>query len=141
MRIILLFVALLWAAGCCTRAVDSRLSGTFVSDKAETLAYLESTGAYDAKVLELFEGLLGKLEVTYDGDMFLTVMDEYAENDQFRVLETGPDFVVIESPFFDDLMTTSRLEFVAGGYWLNSSMMEPPYKEKFTRVRADRSEP
>lgn len=131
----LLLLVVLLAAGC-AKAPDPRLNGTFVSDQAATMAHLRATGAYSQRGLDTFEGILGKLTVTYQGTTCTSRLGGYVMESRFKVRERGQNYLVLELAG-DEMLpggSTSRLDFVADGYWLTTSTMLAPYREKFTRV-------
>ena len=136
--IALLFVVS--AFGCVQRG-DPRLSGTFVSDKTATLAYLESTGKYDTNHMSKLGALLGKLEITYRGTKATTVLNGQTETENFRIVDLGTNHVTIETQFGTEeilgeiIMITNRIEFTSDGYWVTSPMMDPTFREKFVRKK------
>ena len=140
MKQIVTSAILICAAGCGQRG-DPRLSGTFVSDKAATLAYLEATGEYEAERLQKLGALLGKLEITYHGRTATTVLDGKTKTEEFKIMDSGPNHVTIETQFGSEellgkiMMVTNRIEFTHDGYWVTSTMMEPSFKEKFVKRR------
>gem|GEM_PF-6033435 len=50
------------------QSAGQRLPGTYVSDRAATIAFLESTGHYDADTLESLGSTFGNTEITYQGN-------------------------------------------------------------------------
>ena len=125
-------------AGCATRG-DPRLSGTFISDKAATVAYLESTGHYKPEHLDLLRPMLGKLEIAYNGLSVTSTMDGYTSTGVFSIVDSGPTHVTIRSEMEhgglidDPVVFTHRLDFTDDGYWLMEADSEHPFKEKFRR--------
>lgn len=125
-------------AGCARRG-DPRLSGTFISDKAATVAYLESTGYYKPESLELLRPMFGKLEITYNGFSMTSTMDGHTNTGVFSIVDSGPSHVTIRSEMdFGELIEepvvfTHRLDFTDDGYWLMEADSEHPFKEKFKR--------
>ena len=125
-------------AGCATRG-DPRLSGTFISDKAATVAYLESTGYYKPENLELLRPMFGKLVVTYNGLLATTTMDGHTRTGEFSIVDSGPSHVTIRSEIEygelieEPVVFTHRLDFTDDGYWLMEADSEHPFKEKFKR--------
>jgi hypothetical protein len=138
MKQLVILAIMAMVAGCATRG-DPRLSGTFISDKAATLAYLESTGAYEPAKLAKLGDLFGKLEVTYDGPCVTVVLDGFTQTDPFRIADSGPDHVSIETGLGPEeflggeVLITNRLDFTGDGYWLSGGALEPPFKEKFRK--------
>ena len=126
-------------AGCATRG-DPRLYGTFISDKAATVAYLESTGYYKPESLELLRPMFGKLEITYNGLRITTTMDGHTNTGEFSIVDSGPSYVCITETLSnvelcgESMIFTNRLEFTEDGYWLiEADSGNHPFKEKFKR--------
>ena len=126
-------------AGCATQG-DPRLSGTFISDKAATVAYLESSGYYKPESLELLRPMFGKLEITYNGLCITATMDGYTNTGKFRIVDSGPSYVTITDILGNEelcgasMAFTNRLEFTEDGYWLiEADSGKHPFKEKFIR--------
>ena len=138
MKPLIILVMVGFIAGCATRG-DPRLSGTFISDKATTMAYLESTGYYKPEKLELLRPMFGKLVVTYNGLLATTIMDGYTETNTFSIVDSGPTHVVIKSEMGwkeligEAIILTNRLEFTDDGYWVMDADRSHPFKEKFIR--------
>ncbi len=138
MKHIIALAVLVCAAGCGQRG-DPRLSGTFVSDKIATLSYLESTGKYDTNRLAKLGTLFGKLEITYHGSKATTVLNGKTETEDFRIVDSGPNHVSLETQFGTEgilgkvMMVTNRIEFTNDGYWVSGGMAELPFKEKFVK--------
>ena len=124
--------------GCATRG-DPRLSGTFISDKAATVAYLESTGYYKPESLELLRPMFGKLEITYNGLLTTSSMDGRTNTGEFIIVDSGPTYVTIKSEMGykeligETIIFTNRLEFTDDGYWVMDADRSHPFKEKFIR--------
>ena len=119
--------------GGCGQKGDARLSGTFVSDKEATLAYLRSTGAYTSGQLEKQGKLLGNFKVTYRDDSLVTELDGRVGTEPFRVVERTATSVVIETMLLDKPRRFT-ITFTEDGYWLTVVEMRRPYKEKFRKV-------
>ena len=125
-------------AGCATRG-DPRLSGTFISNKAATVAYLESTGYYKPESLELLRPMFGKLEITYNGFSMTSTMDGHTNTGVFSIVDSGPSHVTIRSEMeYGELIgktiyITNHLEFTSDGYWVMDADQSHPFKEKFIR--------
>lgn len=140
MKLCVLLIAVLVTLTGCRTGVDPRLAGTFVSDRAATVAYLESTGHYRKEALEKIARLFGRLNVRYKGNTYISVMDGYASTNTFRVVSTGTNHVVVEiSDRFGAeegggrvVVATNRIEFSPDGYWLSPAGRDP-FKEKFVR--------
>ena len=125
-------------AGCATRG-NPRLSGTFISNKAATVAYLESTGYYKPESLELLRPMFGKLEITYNGLSMTSTMDGYTKTSRFSIVDSGPSYVSIKSKMGHEeligktIYITNHLEFTSDGYWVMDADQSHPFKEKFIR--------
>jgi hypothetical protein len=138
MKKIIASLIIVSAVGCSHRG-DPRLSGTFVSDKSATLAYLESTGEYDTNRLAKLGALFGRLEVTYQGTKATTLLNGREETEKFRIVDSGTNHVSIETQFGTEellgkaMMVTNRIEFSSDGYWVTSPMMKESFREKFVR--------
>ena len=118
-----------------------RLAGTYVSDRAATIAFLESTGHYDADQLKSLGSSFGKTQLTYQGNTRTTVINGEVSKHQFEIVDSGPDHVTIESKWSPEeraLMgedsETERIEFTSDGFWLGKSQIPMDrFKEKFVR--------
>lgn len=126
------------------QSAAERLAGTYVSDRAATIAFLESTGHYNADQLKSLGSSFGKTQLTYQGDTRTTVINGVVSRHPFAIVDSGPDHVFIESTWSPEeraLMgedsETERIEFTSDGFWLGKLQVPMDrFKEKF--VRKDR---
>ena len=118
-----------------------RLAGTYVSDRAASIAFLESTGHYDADKLASFGSVFGKMEITYRGDTRTTVIDGQVAQHKFTIVDSGPNHVTIECKWSQvegaivgEDSEINRIEFTDDGFWLgNQEIPMNQFKEKFVR--------
>jgi hypothetical protein len=130
-KLFLIFIVI--ALTGCAPKCDPRIIGTFVSDKAETLAYLEGSGAYTEKQIDVFSGLLGKLKVTCDGENVTWSMEGWTGSEPLRIIEQTDEYIVKESDFFGGTIRSKTI-FTQDGYWVVGGIAGPNYREKFVRV-------
>ena len=94
---------------------------------------------YETKKLEKLATLFGKLRITYTGNTYVTVLNGHTTTNNFRIVETGANYVLIEDRFGteellkEDIMVTNRIDFTSDGYWVTSTIARSPFKEKFIR--------
>lgn len=120
---------------------DDRLAGTYVSDGAATISFLESTGHYDADKIKSLESSFGKTQLSYQGNTRTTVINGQVSKHQFAVVDSGSDYVTIESKWSPEERAmmgedseTERIEFTSDGFWLGKSQIPMDrFKEKFVR--------
>jgi hypothetical protein len=124
-----------------------RLAGTYVSDRAATIAFLESTGHYDADQLQSLGSSFGTTQLTYQGDTRTTVINGEVSTHQFAIVDSGSDHVSIESKWspqeralMGEDSETERIEFTSDCFWLGKSQIPMDrFKEKFVRKEAPES--
>ena len=90
-----------------------------------------------AKVIDRFESeALGKMSVTYSGrQVTSTTGSDWTEVSEYRVVESGDDFVVFDQ--FSDVYKRTlrwRVRFVKDGYWISNDEILKGYTEKFDLV-------
>lgn len=126
-----------------------RLAGTYFLDTEASMAFLTSTGHYDANALAQFHDRFGDLEITYQGETRTTVIDGQITLHRFAIIDDGPNHVTIEckSSELEGAITgenseITRLEFTGDGFW--RGFQEIPmsqFKEKFIRKNRAKTEP
>jgi hypothetical protein len=141
MRLALLIVScvcLVTLIACRSARQEPRLQGTWRSNKDETVSVWRRDGVIAAKVIARFESeVLGKMSVTYSGRRVTsTTGSDWTEVSEYRVVESGDDFVVFDQ-FSDGYKRTLRwkVRFVNGGYWISNDEILKGYTEKFDLVR------
>jgi hypothetical protein len=117
----------------CALKHDQRMVGTFVSDKETTMAYLQSTGKFSERQLEIFSRILGKLRVECDVVKCVSILDDYIDDTPYRVIERGSDYFVVESEFLYGKIQ-HKIVFTDDGYWAIGGGAGPDYREKFKRI-------
>lgn len=132
MKKLFLFFVVIALAGCAPKC-DPRIIGTFVSDKAETLAYLEGSGAFTEQQIDVFSGLLGKLKVICDGEKVTWSMEDYTDSHPLRIIKQTDEYIVTESDFLGGTIRSKTI-FTQDGYWVVGGIAGPNYREKFRRV-------
>jgi hypothetical protein len=144
MRYSMIVALSLLVAGCATsQKYDSRLNGTWRSNRDESVAAAFQrdprwTNAPPEKLAK-FRDMFGHMTVTYSKDEVCTHDRDKQWTMHYRTLDHGQDYVVIQTRgggFADGLKM--RIRFVDGGnaYWIDSGRLlgsDTP-KEKFDRV-------
>ena len=126
-----------------------RLAGTYISDREASIAFLTSTGDYDADTLARFHDRFGELEVTYQGEIRTTVLDGQVTRQRFAIIDDGPNHVTIECKWSElegavtgEYSEITRLEFTGDGFWRGSQEIPmSKFKEKFVRKNRAKTEP
>lgn len=140
MRIFLLILAclcLVTLMACRSGRTEPRLQGTWRSNKTETVSQWRRDAVLTPKVIDRFESeVLGKMSVTYAGlRVTSTTGSDWTEVSEYRVVETGDDFVVFDQ--FSDVYKRTlrwRVRFVKDGYWVSNDEILKGYTEKFDLV-------
>jgi hypothetical protein len=117
----------------CASNYDSRLVGTFVSDKDETMAYLKSAGKFTERQLSVYSRLLGKLRIECDGVTEVSIMEDFTDSQPLRVIERTSEYVVTESEVLG-YKVQHKIIFTEDGYWVTGGLTGPDYREKFKRL-------
>ncbi len=126
------FIFLLLFVSSCTTMHDNRLSGTFVSDRQETLKYLKDTGNYTPEHLDRIGKLLGKMKITFNKDSSAIIeLDGNISQEKFKIIEVSSDRAVIEYNQCDKY----EIIFKDDGYWATGGILSPPYMEKFKKIK------
>jgi hypothetical protein len=136
------------AAGCSTtpstKPGDERLIGTWKSNREETVAkILERDPKWKSaqpERIEKLRQLFGHLTIRYGEKSVETHYLGETEKLGYKVLERGPDFVVIQIIGGDEDGKEERLRFVEDdhSYWVHSSMM-PTIEERFDKIPGEAS--
>jgi hypothetical protein len=116
---------------------DSRLQGTWRSNKDETVSAWRRDAVIPAEVIDRFESdVLGKMSVTYSGTRVTsTTGGDWTEVSEYRVVEVGDDFVVFDQ--FSEVWKRTlrhRVRFVKDGFWISNDEILKGYTEKFNLV-------
>jgi len=136
----LLGLASIALVGCST-TYDSRLNGSWRSNREETVAeaFRQDPRWLQAphEKVERFKDLFGNMTVTYSNSVITTSSNGNLDTMHYEVVKLGEDFVVIrtkEGVFRDKNM---RIDFAAdgGGYWIDNFGILP--REKFDKVSAE----
>src|SRR5262245_30547062 len=136
-HIILVCLCLVTLMACRSARTEPRLQGTWRSNKDETVSAWRRDAVIPSKVIDLFEsGVLGKMSVTYAGRrVSSTTGSDWTEVSEYRVVESGDDFVVFDQ--FSDVYKRTlrwRVRFVKDGYWISNDEILKGYTEKFDLV-------
>ena len=136
--IILICLCLVTLMACRPARSESRLQGTWRSNKDETLSAWRRDAVIPAKVIDRFESeVLGKMSVTYSGRRVTsTTGSDWTEVSEYRVVESANDFVVFDQ--FSDVYKRTlrwRVRFVKDGYWISNDEILKGYTEKFDFMR------
>jgi len=131
------FLCLLSISGCRSEKGDSRLDGTWRSNKDETVAAWRRDGVIPEEVIGRFEEeVLGKTTVTYSGrHAVIKSGEDWTEESEYDIIDSGDDFVVIEG--FSKVWQRKlqhRIEFVENGYWISNDEILKGFTEKFDRM-------
>lgn len=132
MKNLFLLIAVILIIGC-TSKHDPRIIGTFISDKASTVEYLEVSGKFTEHQIKIFSDLLGKLIVTCDGETVTWTLDDYTDSEPLKIVNRTDDYIEIESKVLGETMR-QKIIFTQDGYWIIGGMAGPNYREKFIRV-------
>ncbi len=135
--LILACLCLVTLMACRSARSEPRLQGTWRSNKNETLSAWRRDAVIPAKVVDKFESeVLGKMSVTYSGRRVMsTTGSDWTEVSEYRVVESGDDFVVFDQ--FSDVYKRTlrwRVRFVKDGYWISNDEILKGYIEKFDLV-------
>src|SRR6185436_5080547 len=135
--IILACLCLVTLMACRSARTEPRLQGTWRSNKDETVSQWRRNGVLTAKVIDRFESeVLGKMSVTYSGRRVTsTTGSDWTEVSEYRVVESGDDFVVFDQ--FSKLYKRTlrwRVRFVKDGLWISNDEILKGYTEKFDLV-------
>ncbi|HYG36539.1 MAG TPA: hypothetical protein VEC99_17230 [Clostridia bacterium] len=135
--IILACLCLVTLMACRSARTEPRLQGTWRSNKDETVSQWRRDGVLTARVIERFESeVLGKMSVTYSGiRVTSTTGNNWTEVSEYRVVESGDDFVVFDQ--FSDVYKRTlryRVRFMKDGYWISNDEILKGYTEKFDLV-------
>ncbi len=135
--VILAYLCLVTLIACRSARTEPRLQGTWRSNKDETVSAWRRDAVIPAKVVDRFESeVLGKMSVTYVGRRVTsTTGSDWTEISEYRVVESGEDFVVFDQ--FSDVHKRTlrwRVRFVKDGYWISSDEILKGYTEKFDLV-------
>jgi hypothetical protein len=120
-------------AGCATD--DARLHGTWRSNREATVTAIfqrdPSLTNLPPDRIEALTGIYGHLTMTYSNGVATSHFRGERESSSYRVIERGPDFVVIESAMKGG--PHPRIRFVDGGdsYWIDAGVR---FEERFDRV-------
>jgi hypothetical protein len=135
------------AAGCSTTTTkpgDERLIGAWKSNREETVAkILERDPKWKSaspESIEKLRGLFGQMTIRYGEKSVETHYLGETEKLGYKVLERGPDFVVIQIIGGDEDGKEERLRFGenADSYWIHSSLM-PTIEERFDKIPVEAS--
>ncbi len=135
--VILACLSLVALMACRSSREESRLQGSWRSNKDETVSAWRRDGVIPGKVIDRFESdVLGKMSVTYSGRRVTsTTGSDWTEISEYRVVESGGDFVVFDQ--FSDVYKRTlrwRVRFVKDGYWISNDEILKGYTEKFDLV-------
>jgi hypothetical protein len=116
---------------------ESRLQGTWRSNKDETISAWRRDAVIPANVIARFEDeVLGKTTVTYSGRRITsTTGSDWTDVSEYRVVESGDGFVVFDS--FSSVykrMLRYKVRFVPNGLWISNDEILKGYTEKFDLV-------
>ncbi len=136
--IMTLLLAALTAGG--DREYDSRLNGTWRSNRDETVATEFKrdprwTNAPPEKI-ERFRDMFGRMTITYSNEVITTDFKGGPTTFRYKVVNRGDQFVVIRTRggILDD--RNWRIDFTKdrGGYWIDFGAFG--IREKFDRISA-----
>lgn len=113
---------------------SATLVGTWRSDRTLTLRELARAPRLESKQRELFSGpyFFGDLVLEIDESHITSVLPYHRASDPYRVLESGADFVVVESTDASGAVETLRCRFRDGQ--LLVPVREYGFHEVFVRV-------
>jgi len=124
MKLSPLFIVLFLVAGCAHD--DARLHGTWRSNRDATVAAAferdpQWTNAAPERVAR-FRDMFGQMTLTYSNRTATSSYRGEVGSFAYRVVKSGPDFVVIRSDTLMDKGRDIRIRFDEGGssYWIES---------------------
>ncbi len=138
MKISPLALVFLLISGCARD--DARLHGTWRSNRDATVAAaFERDPRWKTAPPEKVAGfreLFGRMRVTYSKRTATSDYRGEASRFGYRVVKSGPDFVVIRMDTPHDQERDIRIRFVDGGssYWIESGSLGNGIEERFDRV-------
>lgn len=135
--LILACLSLVTLMACQSARHESRLQGTWRSNKDDTVSVWRRDAVIPIKVIDRFESeVLGKMSVTYSGRRVIsTTGSDWTEISEYRVVESGNDFVLFDQ--FSEVynrMLRWKVRFVKDGYWISNDEILKGYTEKFDLV-------
>jgi hypothetical protein len=134
-RRLIVLVAVL--SGCATSIDDSRLQGTWRSNREVTLdeAFRRDPRLTNAppERIQRFKEMFGHLTLTYSNGISTTLWHGKAESARYRVIKRGSNYVVVRPCDGVESGRDIRLRFVDGdrGYWVQTPL---GFEERFDRV-------
>jgi hypothetical protein len=114
---------------------DSRLHGTWRSNKEQTLARWRREAIFPPEVIRRLEDSLVTTTVTYAGRKVTTSTDDWSEVSKYRVLKSGKDYTVFElfSKVWNRHVRFAAF-FVEDGAWIASDDIIKGYISKYDRI-------
>ena len=138
-RTFVFFIAAL-LVGCASHRDDLRLQGTWHSNRDATVAEAfrrdpRWTNAAPERV-ERFRDIFGHMTITYSNGVQTADYRGEVESFRYRVVNRGPDYVVIRSDGTMDKGRDIRIRFVddGSGYWIDTGPLGFGLQERFDRV-------
>jgi hypothetical protein len=115
-------------------AGSEKLIGTWKSNKAGTLAYLQSHTHLTDQQLAVVGLALGKMSFTFDKTNMTLISDNWKFVSPYKVVSETANSVTIESknPQTQQL-AQSAFEFYGDHFWVPDDRI-PGYKERFDKV-------
>ena len=139
-RYLALVASLITTAGCATSHLrDDRLLGTWRSNGEQTIANMLKRDARWTAVppdrMQKVRDMFGQMTVTYGEGTVVTRFNGEEATLRFKVVESGPDHVVIRIKGGLEDGQKKRLRFVddARAYWIQSSL-DPRIEERFDKM-------
>lgn len=115
-------------------AGGEKLIGTWKSNKAGTLAYLQSHTHLTGQQLDAVGSTLGKMSFTFDQTNMTLISDNWKFVSPYKVVSETANSVTIESknPQTQKL-ERNAFEFYGDHFWVPDDRI-PGYKERFDKV-------
>ncbi|MDB6121357.1 MAG: hypothetical protein JWQ71_350 [Pedosphaera sp.] len=127
-------VVLLLGFSLSIHAGNSKLVGTWKSNKAATVDYLKSHTKLTPQQLEKVGSVLGKMVIEFDAEKMTMKSGNWKFVSKYKIVEESKDGVTIEAedPGTKKL-TKTKFELDNSGFWTPDEKI-PGYKERFDKI-------
>ncbi len=143
MKQILILIACSLLSGC-TTSYDSRLNGTWKSNREATVAEAIRNDPRWEEVSkekrDRFEGIFGEMTLTYNNNEITSLYGGETNIYRYKLIQTGNDFCIIRPLSGTAKNQDCRIEFEAdrSGYWIDCGH---GFSEKFDKYGTEQAGP